>query len=145
MKSKNNPAQLALDFSFPKPPSSDAGSGNYSIELRHVISTILKKTPKDRYEIAGKMSALLGVEVSKSQLDAWSSESKSEWRFPLEYFVAFEIACETYDLTLFMAKKRGFRAYFGDEIRQAEAGKLKYQIKEMTEKLKTLERAKVAG
>ncbi|MDP1991954.1 MAG: hypothetical protein Q8K00_13140 [Syntrophales bacterium] len=118
---------------------------NYAVELRHVVSTVLKKIPKDRYEIAAKMSALLGVDVSKSQLDSWSCESKDGWRFPLEYFVAFEIACETYDLTLLLAKKRGFRAYFGDEIRQAEVGRLKFQIKEMSDKLKSLEKAKVLG
>lgn len=143
MKPRDNRSQLAFDFSFPVPPPCDAGSLNYAVELRHVVSTILKKTCKDRYEIAGKMSALLGVDISKSQLDSWSCESKDGWRFPLEYYVAFEIACDTYDLTLFMAKKRGFRAYFGDEIRQAEIGRLKVQISEMNEKLKALEKTKV--
>jgi hypothetical protein len=66
-----------------------AGSLNLHDRLKAAMSISLKQAlPKSRWNIAGEMSHLLGVEVSKYQLDSWVAESKDH-RLPAEYLAAF--------------------------------------------------------
>lgn len=64
-------------------------SFNISYRLRGEISEGLKRSPLSRFEVAARMSDLLGVEVTKSQLDSWTAESKEQHRFPAEYLPAY--------------------------------------------------------
>lgn len=146
-KTATDSRQLTLDdlFEIPCPVNPQPASLDHAIELRHLLSDALKKTMKTRFEVAARMSELTGHEISKAMLDAWSAESRESWRFPLEYATAFEIACETYGLTEFMARKRGCRVYAGDEVRQAEIGRIESQMDELASKLKTLKKARIAG
>jgi len=95
--------------------------------------------------VASRMSELTGHEISKTMLDAWTAESREAWRFPFEYATAFEIACDTYCLTEFQARKRGCKVYAGDEVRQAEIGRLESQMGEMATKLKALKKSRITG
>lgn len=65
------------------------GSFNISCRLRSELSEGLKRSMMSRYEVAAQMSELLGLEVTKSQLDSWTAESKEYHRFPAEYLPAF--------------------------------------------------------
>ncbi|NHM25428.1 hypothetical protein G7K71_08470 [Desulfofundulus sp. TPOSR] len=65
------------------------GSFNISSRLRNAISEGLKRSSLSRYEVAARMSELVGVEITKSQLDSWTAESKEYHRFPAEYLPAF--------------------------------------------------------
>jgi hypothetical protein len=142
-----DPRQLSLDelFELPRPAAATPASMDHGLEVRHILSDALKKSPKTRYEIAARMSELTGHDISKSMLDAWTAESRGPWRFPYEFADAFESACETHCLTEFLARKRGCRVYAGDEIRQAEVGRLESQINELATRLKALKRARVVG
>lgn len=116
---------LTLDlFDAPAPPRTNDGALNHSLELRALLSRLLKNTPLDRFEVAARMSALLGVEVTKFQLDSWTAESRDGWRFPLEYAVAFEVALNTHELTRWYAERRGCRVLVGQEALLAELGRL---------------------
>lgn len=132
--------QLTLDslFEMPKTPTAKPGSLDNNMELRHLLSEALKKTTKSRYEVAAKMSELLGHEVTKNQLDAWTAESREGWRFPFECAAAFEVACETLCLTEFLANKRGCKVYVGEDIYKAELGKLEAMKDEIAQKIKLL-------
>jgi len=71
---------------------SEPGEGDLNIQARlRVAMTLALKTalPKSRWEIAGEMSHLLGVEISKYQIDAWVCESKDGHRLPASYIPAF--------------------------------------------------------
>jgi len=142
MKRKISDRQLTLDFNamfeIPKPQSLLAASMDYNQELRHIISQTLKECPHDRFAIAAEMSRLTGREVSKSMLDSWSAESRADWRFPLEFAPAFEVATSTYALTEFMARKRSCKIYAGDDLFAAELGKLEKQKVEVSQKIKIL-------
>ncbi len=117
--------QLTVDmFDIPRAPAAVGGSLDYATELRHILSEALKKSPKSRYEIAARMSELVGQEITKSMLDAWTAESRSPWRFPFEYVAAFEVACETTCLQELLCRKRGSRILEGEEALQAELGRL---------------------
>ncbi|MBI5328873.1 MAG: hypothetical protein HZB80_11395 [Deltaproteobacteria bacterium] len=53
-----------------------AGAFNIDVRLRHLISDAIKNSPLSRDIIAGKMSELTGMEISKSKLDSWTAEGK---------------------------------------------------------------------
>jgi len=111
-------------FEIPKPVQPVSGSLNFSVELRQVLSNALKNCPKSRFEIASRMSELLGIEVTKNSLDSWCAESREAWRFPFEFSAAFEEATETLALTQLLAGKRGAKVLVGEEVLRSELGKL---------------------
>ncbi len=65
------------------------GSFNLSCRLRSELSEGLKNCSLSRYEVAARMSELVGTEITKSQLDSWTAESKEYHRFPAEYLPAY--------------------------------------------------------
>lgn len=146
-KNVHDPRQLTLDelFEIPRPVEPTPASMDYSKEIRHLLSAALKQTVKSRHEVCARMSELVGGDISVSMLNAWTAESRSPWRFPLEYAAAFEVACETYCITEFLARKRGCKIYAGDEVRQAEIGRLESQMGELAAKLKTLKKVRITS
>lgn len=145
MKHRIDRHQLTFDdlLALPKTPELSAGSLEFSLELRRALAEALKQTRKSRFEVAGSMSHLLGLDVSKHQIDAWCAESRDGWRFPLEYAVAFEVATESFLLTELLAVKRGYRIVMGDEIRQVEIGRLEAMRTEINERLRRLKQMRI--
>jgi hypothetical protein len=90
------------------------------------------------------MSELLGLEVTKHQLDSWTAESREGWRFPFEYAAAFEAACETYALSELLARKRGCTVLIGEEAVMAEWGRLERMETEIKARKRAL-RARMGG
>jgi len=125
-------------FAVPATPQTVPGSQNVGAEIRHLISTVLKQCPRSRYEIAARMSELLGVDVSKHQLDSWCAESRDGWRFPLEYLPAFEAACNTYEITEYIASQRGCSLNIGEETLTAKLGQLEIMRSEIAKQIRDL-------
>ncbi len=100
------------------------GALNYSIKLRAILSAALKATPLSRYEVAARMSELLGVEITKTMLYAWTAESREPWRFPFEYVAAFEVACNTTCLQDLLSEMRGSKVLKGEDSLLAELGRI---------------------
>lgn len=146
-KLNNDPRQLTLDelFEIPCPAQPAPASMDYDKEIRHLLSAALKETKKSRFEVCARMSELIGHEITISMLNSWTAESREAWRFPLAYATAFEIACDTFCLTEYQARKRGCKVYAGDEVRQAEIGRLESQMGELAAKLKTLKKVRIAS
>jgi hypothetical protein len=146
-KTANDPRQMTLDelFEIPQPVQPTPASLDHGKETSHLLSTALKNTTKSRFEVCSRMSELLGHEITISMLNAWTAESREAWRFPFEYADAFEVACDTYCLTEYQARKRGCKVYAGDEVRQAEIGRLESQMGELAAKLKTLKKVRIAS
>ncbi len=120
-------------------PAPTPGSLNYTIELRHILSDALKKTPRSRYEIAARMSELTGEEITKAMLDAWTAESRTQWRFPFEYAAAFEVACDlTTCLQQLLCRKRGSRVLDGKDAMLTELGRLEREEQEIKERRQAL-------
>lgn len=117
--------QLNLElFEAPSAPALVEGGLNYAAELCGVLSAALKASSKTRYAIAARMAELLGADVSKFQLDAWTAESREGHRFPFEYAAAFEAACETNALQELLARKRGSRVLAGGDAILTELGRI---------------------
>ena len=107
------------------PPS---GSMDMDSRLRTVISDCIKRCSLSRFGIAARMSELVGHEVSKSQLDSWSCESKSGHRFPAAYIVPFCQAVGSNDLLKLMAEALGVFVLPGAEALRSEIKKLEEHI-----------------
>jgi len=95
MKKFCHPDQLSF-FDLLKdlrPKNSGFSSFNIDLLLRETISQAIKQSPLSRFQIAARMSEILGLEVSKSMIDAWTAESREGInRFPACYLPAF---CQT--------------------------------------------------
>lgn len=118
-------------FEIPIAPVLTGGSLEYAIELCCALSDAITKSGLSRYQIAARMSELTGQEITKAQLDAWTAESKTPWRFPFEYSAAFEVACSTTCLQDLLGRKRGSRILVGEEALYAELGLVKKQREEL--------------
>lgn len=133
---------LTLDlFEVPIPRNPLPGALDVGLAVRHLISDLLKTSTRNRFEIAAKMSELLGHEITKNQLDSWTAESREGWRFPLEYLPAFEVAVETHQVTSWLADLRGCKVLVGKEALDAEIGKLERLKEDAAKRIKQLKTA----
>lgn len=111
-------------FEVPIAPAPVEGSMQCADELCVVLNDAITASAKKRYEIAAVMSELLGRDITKAQIDAWTANSKTDWRFPFEYAAAFEVACDCISLQELLARKRGTRILVGEEALLAEMGRI---------------------
>lgn len=140
MRRVHDPLTLDL-FEVPVARTPLPGALDVGLALRHLISDLIKASPLDRYDIAARMSKLLGQEITKHQLDSWTAESREGWRFPLEYLPAFEVAVETHQITTWLADLRGCKVLVGKEALDAEIGKLERLKEEAARKIRQLKQA----
>lgn len=127
-------------FDIPVPASSAHGGLDVGVQLRHLLSDLLKASPSSRYQVAARMAELTGHEISKHQLDSWSAESREGWRFPLEYLPALETALETHAITAWLADLRGCKVLVGKDALLAELGKIERMKQELANKERALKR-----
>jgi hypothetical protein len=111
-------------------------SGKASIDaaVRSIISDTLKRCPLSRYEVAARMSEILGVEITKAQIDAWSAESKENHRFPLVYTGAFCIATREKTLARYIAQLCGGYFIESEDALLLELGRVEDQKAELLKK-----------
>jgi hypothetical protein len=128
-------------FEVPTPRKPLPGALEVGLPVRHLLSEMLKASPLSRFEVAARMSELLGHEVSKHQLDAWTAESREGWRFPLEYLPALEVALETHAMTGWLADLRGCTVLVGRDALDAKIGKLERMRDEAAKQIRQLKQA----
>lgn len=100
------------------------GSFNISNQLRAELSEGLRKSGLSRYEVAGRMSELMDIEISKSQLDSWTAESKEYHRFPAEYLPAFCMVTGYKEPLRIMARLAQCHLLESEEALLAELGRI---------------------
>ncbi len=127
-------------FLVPQPERLVAGSCDYAFEVSHLVSTVLKECPLDRWEISAHMSRLSGRDVSKNMLDAWSSPARIDHNLPLFHVPLLEDAASTHAFTNWLVAKRGGRVEFGEDALRAELGKLELMEGEIREQKRQLKR-----
>lgn len=123
---------------IPQPASQNAGSLACRVEIANSMSTALKGL--DRYDVAAKMSRLLGRDISKFMLDAYTAESREEHIPPFDTAIAFDIATGTQTLLSLSATKQGARVLVGKEVINAEIGKLQQLRDDAAEQIKELKK-----
>lgn len=125
-------------FEVPVPVPPLAGALAVGPALCALLSRLLKETPLSRHDVAARMSELTGETITKHQIDAWCSESRNGWRFPLEYAPAFEVALETHSLGAWYANLRGGKLLVGKEAVDAEIGKLERMREDAARRIRAL-------
>lgn len=116
-----------------------AGSFNIAPAFREAISEALKRCPRSRWEVAGRMSELTGQEITKSMLDSWTSEAKENHRFPAIFLPAFCEAAGCSDPLKLLGRLVGVFVLPGPEALRAEIRKLEEEIeRKQTEKRKRM-------
>lgn len=121
----------------PLPPN---GSLDVDTELRAAISLDLKhaKNPcgRDisRYEVAARMSELVGREITASMLNNWTAESHEKHSFPCQVLPSFVIATggqrRSFDV---LSHKAGLFALPGREALRAEIEQIEEEIRRLRE------------
>jgi len=107
------------------------GSCNIQFTLKEAIAKSMSNCKLSRYEIAGAISNLLGIDVSKYQLDSWTAESKDGHRLPAEYLVAFCRVTGSYEPLKLICKKLGLFIMPGSDALRSEIHKLEEEIGEL--------------
>ncbi len=123
---------------IPTPASTNAGSLACRVEIAANMSAALKGL--DRYDVAAKMSRLLGRDISKFRLDAFTSESRDQHIPPLDTAIAFDLATGTQTLLSLSASKQGARVLVGKEVINAEIGKLQQLRDEAADQIRELKK-----
>lgn len=116
-------------------------SGSFDIDrqFREAISATIKGCPRSRYEIAARMSELIGQEITKTTLDSWTAESKDGHRFPAIFLSAFCEATGSSEPLKILGRLVGVFVMPGPEALRAEIQKLEEEIaKRQAEKKKRL-------
>ena len=123
-----------------RPKNNDFASFNIDLRLRDAISQAIKDCPHSRFQIAAKMSELLGVEITKSMIDSWTAESREGlYRFPACYLPAFCHVVGSLEPLRIMADLLGAYVIQGEEAILTELGRIKEQKKKIAIREKALE------
>lgn len=119
-------------------PENTVGSMRCVDEIKAQMNLALKNCPLSRYEVAGRMSALLDEEISKVQIDSWTADSKDR-HIPAEYIPAF---CEAtnYDGPLMvMNQKRRLHTFQEPDAIRAVIQQLRERQQEVNKEIRQAE------
>lgn len=107
------------------------GSLAVGTRLERALSEAIRKSGLSRWEVAGRMSHLLGQEVTKFMLDAWTAESKDGHRFPASFLPAFCAATGCHEPLRLLAEAAGVFCLPGPEALRAEIQRLDEESKRL--------------
>ncbi|MHB1183360.1 MAG: hypothetical protein ACYC4A_01490 [Desulfobulbia bacterium] len=112
---------------------SGEGAANVRERLRLAMCAAIKSCPLSRWEIAGRMSHLLGQEISKYQIDAWTAESKDGHRMPAEHLPAFCLVTADHGPLRILAETAGLFALPGPDALRSEIRRLQEEAKKINQ------------
>jgi len=138
-KAKPHPSQLGFCFEAPSPAQAPAALAGLEAQICATVGSILASDTRPREIIAAEMSILLGENVSKAMLDAYSSPAREDHRVPMSRFLALVAVCGRQDLMDPLVRQVGAALLVGEEVHTARLGQIDRQI----EALKS-ERTKLA-
>ncbi len=116
-----------LFAAIPRPADLESPAMDLKVRIANAMSRAMKACQFDRYEVGARMSRIIGREVSKHMLDAYSAPSKDTHVPNLEFCIAFDTATEQNELLNLYASLRGCGVLVGEETLRAELGKLDMQ------------------
>lgn len=137
--------QVTLDlFCIDKIPNSipvKPGALKIGLSLRKFLAETVRDSEFTREEIVEKMSELIGTRITLPMLNRWVAYSSEEWRFPLEYLPALEVALNSHAILQFIAEMRGCRLLVGREILEYELGKAALMKSELRRREASIKKA----
>lgn len=119
----------------------DPGSKAVGREIKRLISEGIKRSGLSRYQVAARISELVGWDLTKTMLDAYTAESKAGHRVPAEILPAFCLATGYYMPLKALSEAAGGAFLETEQVVYAELAAVDEQIsrlKEHQRKLKSL-------
>lgn len=120
------------------------GSLNDASIVRAGLVEAIRKSGKSREQIAEDMSRLTGTEVTVRRLNAFTAESREDYRFPSELSRAFCVATGDFSLIRNMVEMTGMRVVSETEYEMLRLGREYLRQKRANENVAMLE-ARLAG
>lgn len=120
------------------------GSINDGAMVRAMLAAAIKKSDKSREQIAEIMSRLTGTEVTVRRLNAFTANSREDFRFPLELARAFCMAVGDFTLLKNIVEMAGFRFVTKTEFDVLQLGHEYLTQKRAAENMALLEK-RLAG
>ncbi|MDT7040830.1 hypothetical protein [Candidatus Nitronereus thalassa] len=110
-----------------------------SRDLRQALVGAIRHSNFSRYEVAGRLSELLGREVSKYVLDRWLAESAEESRIPAEAVAPLCQILSTIEPLTILARSLQCVVLEPAQAREMQILKLRIQRQEIDRQLQALE------
>ena len=130
-KAKAHPDQFGFDFALPKAATLPAALAGLEKQINCAVGTILNSDPRPREIIAAEMSVLLGEDVSRAMLDAYSSPARLDHKVIFSRFLALVAVTDRHDVLDQLLRPIGAAVLVGPEIHTARLGHLDRQIAEL--------------
>lgn len=137
-KARAHPDQLGFTFAEPVARTGAAGLAGLEAMICTTVGSILASDSRPREIIAAEMSILLGEDVSKSMLDAYSSPARAEHRVPMSRFFALVLVTKRHDLMDPLLREIGMAGLIGAEVKTARLGQIDREIARLREEQKKL-------
>lgn len=137
-KARAHPDQLGFTFAEPVARTGAAGLAGLEAMICTTVGSILASDTRPREIIAAEMSILLGEDVSKSMLDAYSSPARAEHRVPMSRFFALVLVTKRHDLMDPLLREIGMAGLIGAEVKTARLGQIDREIARLREEQKKL-------
>ncbi len=115
------------------------GSLNVKERLRAALNAAIKQCNLSRHQIAGEMSHLIGADITRTQIDSWTAESKELNRIPAEYLPAFCRATGSIEPMRIIAEAAGAFAMPGPDAIRSEVQRLREQARKINSELRKRE------
>lgn len=135
-KAKPHPAQMGFDFEAPRPASAPAALAGFERQICAEVGVILASemaAGRPREVVAAEMSVLLGEEVSRAMLDAYSSPAREGHRVPMSRFFALIAVTQRFDRLDVLLREVGAAVLVGEEIHTARLGHIDREIAKLKE------------
>lgn len=133
-----DPAQMALALGVPEAARNDGALASLPRLTASAVANILKGDSRNRFEVAGAVSALMDEDVSKLMLDAYASEAREAHRISFDRMPAVVAATGRYDVLRRLLATIGCDLLVGEEAFLARVGDLEARKRGIDAELKAL-------
>lgn len=137
-KAKPHPNQLGFSFEVPQVAEAPGGLAGIEQRISGMVGTILASDGRPREVIAAEMSVLLGDDISKDMLNAYSSPARVEHKVIFSRLLALVAVTKRHDLLDPIMREIGCALVVGDEIKTARLGHIDQQIRTLQDQRKKL-------
>lgn len=128
-------------FETPAPSAAPGGLAGLNTQIAHTMSAIIRDAGRSRFEIAARMSDLLGEDVTKTMLDAYTAESREDQNIPAYRLLAFILATDSFDSLDRVVQRIGCRLLVGKDAKLAALVQMEARRKELDGRIKEMKRA----
>lgn len=140
VKARAHPNQLGFAFDAPSPAQGEAALAGIEQRVCRTVGSVLASDGRAREVIAAQMSVLLGEDVSRAMLDAYSSPARTEHKVPFSRLMALIAVTGRHDLLDPLMREIGAALLVGEEVHTARLGHIDRQIAQLQ-----AEKKRIAG